>query len=140
MDLHPYLFLTGTAREAMTRYHEIFGGELEIMTFGDMPAGEEPPPFPVDASAVMHASLMFPDGGLLMASDDPTGDGAGMRGAAISVGLTDADETRRVFEALADGGEVGMPLGETFWAPLFGMCTDRFGVAWMVGIAESAEV
>jgi PhnB protein len=139
MALHPYLFFTNTCRDAMSHYHEVLGGELEIMTVGDMPESAEPPPFEVDPSMVIHAALTFGDGDLLMASDDPTGDGAGTKGFAVSLALADHDEIRRVFDALAEGGEVTMPLGETFWAPLFGMCTDRFGVAWMVGADGDAS-
>jgi PhnB protein len=138
MSLHPYLILTNTCREAMTRYAEILGGELEIMTAADMPPGEEPPPGPPNPDMVIHAALTFGDGDLLMASDDPTGDGAGMKGAAVNLTLTDRDEATRIFEALAEGGEVQMPMGETFWSPQFGMCVDRFGVAWMVDVDDGA--
>ena len=134
MSLHPYLFFTNTSREAMSRYQEIFGGQLDIMSFADLPAGENPP-FEAPDDFVIHAALMFGDGDLLMASDDPTGDGAG---AAINVTLTDQDEARRIFDALADGGDVQMPLGETFWSPLFGSCVDRFGVSWMVNVASES--
>lgn len=138
MSLHPYLFFTNTSREAMSRYQEIFGGQLDIMSFADLPAGENPP-FEAPDDFVIHAALMFGDGDLLMASDDPTGDGAGVKGAAINVTLTDQDEARRIFDALADGGDVQMPLGETFWSPLFGSCVDRFGVSWMVNVASDAS-
>ena len=135
MSLHPYLFLTNTARQAMTRYQEILGGQLDIMSVADMPEGErEHMPFEAPDDMVIHAALTFGDGDLLLASDDPTGDGKGTTGISVNLTLTDQDEARRVFEALADGGEVGMPLGATFWSPLFGTCTDRFGVAWMVNV------
>lgn len=139
MSLHPYLFLSNTCREAMTRYAEILGGELEIMTVADMPPGEEPPPGPPNPDLVIHAALTFGDGDLLMASDDPTGDGAGMKGAAVNITLSDRDEATRIFDALAEGGDIQMPMGETFWSPLFGMCVDRFGVAWMVDVEAPAE-
>jgi PhnB protein len=131
MSLHPYLFFTGTGREAMSRYREVLGGHLEIMRFADMPEGERPP-FEADADLVVHAALTLDDGDVLMGSDDPTGDGSGVKGAAIHITRPDRDEARRIFEALADGGEIQMPLGETFWSPLFGSCVDRFGVSWMV--------
>lgn len=137
MSLHPYLFFTNTCREAMTRYQEVLGGDLEFMSLGDMPEGAEPPPFEADPDMVIHAALTFGDGDLLMASDDPTGDGAGTKGVAVSIALTEHDEVRRIFDGLADGGEITMPLEATFWSPLFGMCTDRFGVAWMVGVDEA---
>lgn len=80
---------------------------------------------------VMHASLKVGDG-LLMGSDDPSGDGGPKVGLTVSYSAPDADDARRVFAALADGGEVTMPVQDTFWATAFGMCTDRFGVSWMV--------
>jgi PhnB protein len=138
MSLHPYLFFTNTTRQAMTRYHEIFGGDLEIMSAADLPQGEATP-FETADDFVIHAALTFGDGDLLMASDDPSGDGSGVKGAAINVTIDDTDDARRIFEALADGGSVDMALGETFWSPLFGACTDRFGVAWMVNVASDAE-
>ena len=134
MSIHPYLFFTGTCREAMTRYHEVFGGQLEVMTVADMPEGAEPPPGPANPDMVIHAALTFGDGDLLMASDDPTGDGAGIKGMAISLTLADPDEATRIFDALAEDGQITMPLGETFWSPRFGMCTDRFGTSWMVSV------
>lgn len=130
MALHPYLFFTDNAREAMTRYQEILGGELEFMGVADMPEGEQPP-FDAAEDLVVHASLAFGDNSLLMASDDPSGD-AGVKGAALSLDFFDPDEARRAFEALAEGGSIGMALEATFWSPLFGTCVDRFGVSWMV--------
>lgn len=135
MALYPYLVFSGTARQAMTRYQEILGGQLEIMGAGALPGGESPPSG-APADLVIHAALRFGDGDLLMASDDPNGDGSGMRGAALNLTLTDQAEARRIFEALAEGGSIDMPLGETFWSPLYGLCTDRFGVAWMVNVSS----
>ncbi len=137
--MHPYLFLTNTTRAAMTRYQEILGGNLEILGADEMPqADAEQMPFEMPEGFVMHAALTFGDGDLLMASDDPTGDGQGVKGMAINITLEDHDEAHRIFDAFAEGGEVEMPLGETFWSPLFGTCTDRFGVNWMVNV-EAAE-
>jgi PhnB protein len=135
MPLHPYLFFSGagTTRAAMTRYQEILGGRLEILGSDAMPPGENPP-FEVSPDFVMHAALALDDGALLMASDDLTGDGAGVKGAALNVDVADEAEARRIFDALSEGGRVDMPLEATFWSPLFGSCVDRFGVAWMVGV------
>lgn len=133
MSLHPYLFFTNTAGPAMTRYHEILGGQLDMMRFADLPDGEETPT-EVPGDLVMHAALTFGDGDLLMASDDPTGDGSGVKGASLNITVADQDEARRLFAAFAEGGTVEMELGETFWSPLFGSCVDRFGVSWMVNV------
>lgn len=132
MPLHPYLFFSGTCREAMTRYHEVFGGHLEMMDMTSAPEGETMPGTTPDM--IMHAALVFEDGTLLMASDDPSGDGSGAKGVSISIALTDEGDARRIFEALADGGTIDMPLEATFWSPLFGSCVDRFGVSWMVDL------
>ncbi|MFV0317133.1 MAG: VOC family protein [Microthrixaceae bacterium] len=131
MGMHPYIFFTGTCREAMTRYQEVLGGNLEMMTAGDMPEGEESPP---DPDMVMHAALTLADGAVLMASDDPTGDGSGVKGMAVSITCADSAEATRIFDALADGGEVTLAMGETFFSPNFGMCNDRFGMSGMVDV------
>lgn len=136
MDVQPYLFFGGSCREAMTRYQEVLGGQLDVMAMSDAPEGEAVPEGSDDM--VMHAALIFGDT-MLMASDDPTGDFQGVKGVAISVSAADATEAGRVFDALSEGGEVTVPLGETFWSPCFGMCVDRFGVSWMVGTEAPAE-
>jgi PhnB protein len=118
----------------MTRYQEILGGELEIMSAADLPPTEEMP-FEAPDDFVIHAALTLADGGLLMASDDPTGDGSGVKGAAVNLTLDDMEEGRRIFEGLSEGGSIDMALEETFWSPLFGACVDRFGVTWMVNVA-----
>lgn len=139
MSLHPYLFFTNTTRAAMTRYQEILGGTLDIMEVDDMPQGEaDGMPFEAPEGMVIHAALAFGDGDLLLASDDPTGDGHGITGMAINITLDDQVEARRIFDVFADGGEVEMPLGETFWSPMFGTCIDRFGVNWMVNVDDTA--
>jgi PhnB protein len=135
MAFHPYLYFGGNCREAFTRYQEIFGGELVMLRFADMPAEE---PTPTDqADLVMHAALTSGDR-LLMGSDDPTGSFSTVQGMSVSYSAPDAAEATRAFEALAEGGKVTMPLGQTFFSPSFGMCVDRFGTPWMV-VAEAPE-
>ena len=129
MAFHPYLFFSGTCRQAFTRYQEVFGGELVLLPMSDMPSENEVPA--EQANLIMHAALTSEDH-LLMGSDDPTGDGGPMRGVAINCTVPDVAEAKRVFEALGEGGEITMPLAETFWSPMFGMCVDRFGTPWMV--------
>jgi PhnB protein len=137
MAIHPYLMFGGNCREAFTRYQEIFGGELVLLTMKDMPS-EEPVPA-AQADLIMHAALKFDDN-LLMASDDPTTDNFGpVQGMQVNYSVTDVDEAKRVFEALAEGGQVIMPMAETFWSPMFGMCVDRFGTPWMVNAEAPAE-
>ncbi len=130
MAFHPYMFFGGNCREAFTRYQEVFGGELILLPMKDMPSDEPVPA--AQADLIMHAALRFDDS-LLMGSDDPTTDSFGpVQGMQVNYAVADVDEAKRVFEALADGGEVTLPIAETFWSPMFGMCVDRFGTPWMV--------
>jgi PhnB protein len=132
MAFHPYLAFAGNCREAFTRYQEIFGGELVLLTMGDAPAEAGPPPPGAKADAIMHGALMAGDA-LLMGADDPMGNFSGtVNGMCVNCSLADAAEAKRVFDALCEGGQVQMPLGQTFFSPAFGMCTDRFGTPWMV--------
>ena len=133
MSVHPYLFFSGDCAEAFTRYQEVFGGDLQIMTHADLPEGAEPMPG-AEPHHVMHASLTIGDG-LLMGSDDPTGDGGPKVGVAVTYTAPDEQVAKQTFEALADGGNVTMPFAPTFWSRGFGACNDRFGVPWMVGTA-----
>ena len=130
MQFHPYLAFAGNARDAFARYQEIFGGELVVLTGADTPDGvsaDSPP------DAVLHAALTLPDDGLLMGADDPGGNFDGQnRGICVNCAVADTAEAKRVYDALADGGSVQLELGETFFSTAFGMCTDRFGIPWMV--------
>ena len=127
-QLNPYLHLDGTTREAMTFYQSVFGGELELMTFGD--SGMEGP----GSDQIMHSSLTAP-GVTLMAADPPPGEQV-VPGGAVRLCLNGdgADELRRWFAALAEGGEVHVPLEMQMWGDEFGQTADRFGLVWLVNI------
>ena len=127
----PYLFFNGTCREAMTTYGRIFGTPPEIMAFSHMPEEEQAQMPGVAADAVMHASVAVGDG-FIFASDDVSGETPTMAGCNVTLSLDGEAETRRVWNALADGGDVRMELCPAFWTPLFGTLTDRFGVRWMI--------
>ena len=136
MAFRPYLFFGGNCREAFTRYQEIFGGELTLLTMKDVPG--EPPPAD-QADMIIHAALMLGDD-LLMASDDPTADGFGpVQGMMVSVDAADVAGAKRVFDALADGGKVTQALEPTFFSEAFGMCVDRFGTPWMIVGPQSQQ-
>jgi PhnB protein len=128
--LNPYLAFGDTARAAMEFYRDVFGGELSINTFGDF--GNEG----AERDLVMHANLETPSGFALMASDTPPGMER-QTGSAISISLSgdDADALRGYWEKLSSDGTVAMPLEKQMWGDEFGMCTDRFGVPWMVNIS-----
>lgn len=133
MAFHAYLFFSdGKCKEAFTRYQEIFGGDLQIMTFGDLPPDAETMPG-ASPEQVMHGALRVGDG-LLMGSDDPTGDGGARLGIAVSFSASDVETGEKAFDALCEGGEVQMPWAPTFWSPGFGGCVDRWGVSWMVDV------
>ena len=88
--------------------------------------------------AIMHATLQFQDGSLLMAADSPPAYFQPMQGFSLSVNAANVEEAERLFAGLSEGGLVTMPLESTFWAERFGMCTDRFGTSWMVNCEMKA--
>lgn len=128
-QLNAYLSFDGTCKEAMKFYERVLGGKLEaLITYGEMPGGE--PCAPVDANRIMHAYLVHKDFAL-MAGDAPPGmPYNGIQGVMLALAYPTAEEARRIFNTLAEGGSVTMPLGETFWAETFGMVTDRYGTPW----------
>ena len=128
----PYLNFKGNCEEAFKFYQKTFGGKLDIMKMKDAPPDPSMPVPASDQNLVMHARLAS-DKGTLMASDTLSSMKFNpMHGFAIAVDYPTAEEATKVFNALAEGGKIGMPIGPTFWAKAFGMCTDRFGTPWMV--------
>ena len=147
MQFVPYLNFDGQCAEAMAFYARLFGGQLvHQMTFADMPPGEGMPPLPESAkNRLMHAHLQV-GAQAIMASDtlpavpgqsaEACGGGyVKPQGLWVSIGVDSAAEGQRVFDGLAEGGQVTMPYAATFWSPGFGMVTDRFGTPWMVNVA-----
>lgn len=130
-NLDIYLFFDGQCGDAMRFYQRTLGGQLDVKTYADSP---DPQQCGGDAKdLVMHARLLL-DGRSLMASDQPPGLPPNpMGGFAVSLQYPTPAEARRVFDQLAQGGSVQMPIGKTFWAEAFGMLTDRYGTRWMVG-------
>lgn len=129
--LNPYLSFSTNAREAMTFYQEVLGGELTISTFGEFGAADSPA-----ADQVMHANLATPSGITLMASDTPPGmERLPLGGFAISLSGDDEAELRGYWDKLVQGGNVVVPLEVQMWGDTFGQLVDRFGVPWMVNIA-----
>lgn len=130
MQLDAYLTFDGNCAEAMRFYQRTLGGKLDLMTHAQSPIAAQTPPG--SENRIMHARLSL-DGRLLMASDSMVGHPyAGMKGFSLSLIYPTVAEAQRVFNALADGGKVIMPLDKTFWAKAFGMLVDRFGTPWMV--------
>jgi len=130
-QLVPYIFFYGRCEEALEFYKGVFGGSYEMMRVKDTPMASEMPPGA--ANSVMHASFTA-DGIAFMASDgrevktvDPD---AG--NISISLSLDDGPRGETIFNALAAGGKVGMPIDNAFWGGRFGMVTDKFGTEWMM--------
>jgi PhnB protein len=130
--INTYLSFDGSAAEAMRFYERTLGAKLgDLHKFGDMSNAEYAPPG--SAGKIMHAQLSFKDGGTLMASDwIGTRPYEGMKGFSIALSYESNDEARLAFNALAEGGMTIMPLQPSFFAELFGMVTDRFGVPWAI--------
>jgi PhnB protein len=132
MKMNVHLNFQGNCAEAFEFYKKIFGANNAfVMKYGDAPAGSPVPPNWNDK--VMHTSIPLGDA-LLMGCDAPQGSSTPLGGFQISVQSNNESEVNRIYEALKDGGSVQMPMAQTFWSPRFGMCTDKFGVAWMIGM------
>ena len=132
--LNPYLSFSGNTKEAMEFYKSVFGGTLDLNTFGEY--GEQDPDL---ADKVMHAQLETDNGFTLMASDPPPGmEIQAGNNMAISLSGDDAGALRGYWDKLSAGGNIQMPLEKQMWGDTFGMCTDKFGLPWMVNITESS--
>ena len=130
MQLNPYLLFNGNCAEAFKFYEETLGGKIESMfPYKGSPAAEHAPPEFGDK--IMHATISIGDE-KLMGSDAPPGHYKQPEGISVSISLKDREKGEQIFNALAQGGTTTMPFAKTFWAEGFGMCTDRFGIPWMV--------
>lgn len=138
ITLNPYVSFKNTAREAMTFYKSVFGGELTLSTFGDLHASEDP----AVVDLIMHSVLTTGTGFTLMASDtsgevDRT---AGVETSiSVSGGAEDGETLRKAWDELSDGATITMPLETAMWGDTFGMLTDRFGIHWMVSIGAASS-
>ena len=130
--LNPYLNFRDNTREAMEFYHTIFGGKLQLSTFKDFHASQDPS----EDRKIMHSMLEAENGITLMAADTPNRmeyrSGTNM---SISLSGDNEAELTAYFEKLSAGGTVTMPLEKASWGDSFGMCSDKFGVQWLVNIA-----
>ena len=134
MRVEPYLMFAGRCEEALAFYQRAIDAQpVMVMRFKDSP---EPPGMPLPAGwdeKVMHCGFHVGDT-LVMASDGMSTEPQSFKGVTLSITADSEAQARRFFGALAEGGSVFMPMGKTFWSPCFGMCSDRFGVQWMVGL------
>lgn len=134
VQLNPYLNFRDNTRQAMEYYHSVFGGTLNLSTFKEFHASQEP----AEDDLIMHAQLEGEHGVVFMAADTPKR--MEYRGhGSFNMSLSGDDDAvlRGWFEKLADGGTVTMPLEKAIWGDTFGMCVDRYGVQWLVNISGS---
>lgn len=126
-DITPYLTFNGNCRQAMTFYKDILGGDLELMDFASSPMD-----VPDEAkNYIMHA-ILTSNGVTLMASDTmPNQAVTNGNSVSLSINCQSVDEINHLFNSLSDGGQITMPLEDTFWGARFGMLTDKFGTCWM---------
>lgn len=133
--VHPYLFFGGRCDEALAFYRQAIGLEVEIL----MRYSESPDPAPPGMLAegwenkVMHTTFRVGQS-TFMASDGCSPEDGKFNGFSLSLNLPNEAEAQRAFAALAEGGQVRMPLTKTFWSPCFGMLQDRFGLGWMITV------
>lgn len=141
MQIVTSLSFSGQCREAFEFYARVLGGEITSA----YPFGDGPPDMPIDAKYkdwLMHAWLQVGDQAIMGADIPPEWGpniGKPKNGFDVTVHLTDIAECRRIFEALAEGGRVNMPFGETFWSPGYGNLVDRFGIPWMVNAIPAED-
>ena len=137
MHITPYVTFNGNCAEAFKWYAEILGGEIVFMEpFRNSPIATDMPEEALDQ--VMHARLKIGEG-TLMASDNPWANYSPPSGIHISTSFTNLEEATRVFNALAEDGEIKMKFEKTFWTVGFGVVVDRFGVPWMVNCETSGD-
>jgi PhnB protein len=136
MAIEPYLFFNGRCEEAIEFYKKALGAEVSmLMRFKDSPEPPAPGMVPPGSdNKIMHLCMRVGDANV-MASDGHCSGQTSFQGFSLSLTAADEADAKRKFAALAEGGQVQMPLAKTFWSPCFGMVADRFGVGWMVTIA-----
>jgi len=134
--LNPYISFKDNTRQAMAFYQSVFGGELTMNTFSEFHASDDPS----EGDKIMHAMLVADNGIVFMAADTPS-EMEYQPGASISMSLSGDNETElsAYFEKLSAGGIVVMPLEKAPWGDSFGMCSDQFGISWMVNITAIQE-
>jgi PhnB protein len=134
MKVETYLFFDGRCEEALEFYKRALGAEVQMMMrYKD--SLEPPPPGmapPGSENKIMHASFKIGETRLMGADDCCSGHKPKFDGVSLSLGAANETEAKKLFNALAEGGQVRMPLTKTFFSPCFGMVTDRFGLMWMV--------
>ena len=133
MQIQPYLFFEGRCEEALMFYRDVLGAEItQLMRYSDSP--DPPPPGmlpPGSEDRIMHASMRIGDSTVLVSDGNCSGT-TGFNGFSLTLHAASDAEAERLFAALAEGGQVRMPMAQTFFSSRFGMLSDRYGLGWMV--------
>lgn len=137
VQVQPYVFFNGRCEEAMEFYKTALGAQVgDMMRFGQSPETCEQMP-PGREDKIMHGECKVGESTILVS--DGMHDASGeFKGFSLTISVPDAATAEKMFHALAVDGQVTMPLGKTFFAPLFGMVTDKFGMGWMIIVADCA--
>lgn len=136
MQFIAYLNFNGNCRAAFDVYRDVFKGDIKMrMTYGDSPMSDQ---MPADSHNLIMHTLLEADGAVLMGADGPPPHTAAGQGTCININVDTPEEAERIFAALSAGGEVQMPLQETFWAIRWGSFTDRFGKPWMINCMKES--
>jgi PhnB protein len=130
MQLNPYVFYNDNCEAAFKFYEKVLGAKIEALIRSEE-APADMPAAPGREKKIMHGRISI-DGQVLMASDAPPEHFHKPQGFSVSLTVNDPAEAERKFNALAEGGSLNMPFGKTFFSKGFGMCTDQFGIPWMV--------
>ena len=135
MLVQPYIFFGGRCEEALAFYRTALGAQVDMLMHykespEPLPPGRLPPGF---ENKVMHTTFRI--GGTTLMASDGCEEGPSFAGFSLSLAVPTEAEADRAFAALADGGQVTMPMTKTFWSPRFGMLKDRFGIGWMISVA-----
>jgi PhnB protein len=132
MQIEPYLFFDGRCDEAIDFYKAVFGAQIGmLMRWKDSP--DKSMCTPSNENKVMHSSVTIGDSRVMMSDGRNTGSPK-FEGFALAVNAKDEADADRMFNALANGGQVTMPLSKTFFSPRFGMVADKFGMHWMITV------
>jgi PhnB protein len=130
--LNPYLSFSGNAQEALEFYRDVFGGDLRLSTFGQY--GSDDPNY---VNKIMHGMLETPSGYTIMAADTAPGMTTTVGNNVVcSISGDDAAELHRYWDRLSSSGMVSVPMDKQMWGDEYGSCVDKFGVEWMINIAQ----
>ena len=139
-SFNPYIIYQGNCEKAFTHYRSVFGGEFSMLSrYSDMPPREDMKLPAGTENLIMHVELSLGKGAVLMGSDAGPGAPPTVQGNNMHISITadSRDQADHLFNGLSEGGKKNMPMEQTFWGSYFGMCTDKFGINWMISFGQN---